>query len=129
MARDLAGGSPYRLAEPFRELLVKHAGRFRRLGLIERGPPALAAVALERELGYEQYLAAGLKYIEVHPAFGIFENTEARELGSHVLDVSVGVSLLNTCVDKKALFYFAFYLPVNRNGSPLHPLDDDSHLS
>src|SRR3990170_1789239 len=128
MRLELAGGYPYRFPKSFHELLVNPTGRFRRFGLVERRPSALAAVALERELGYEQYLAACLEYVEVHLAFGVFEYTKAQELGDGVLDVRSGVSLLNARIDKKALVYFAFYRPVYGNGSLLYPLDDDSHL-
>src|SRR6185436_482023 len=73
-----------------------------RLGrALERGAPALAHVAVERELRHHQHGAADVANVARHTSAVVREHAQASELFTHPLGVAVRVVLAGAEIDEQ----------------------------
>ena len=98
-----AGGNLYtRVAQPPGEVAIQAFRFFSGRGIGEGRTVAFDAVGVERELRYDEQLAADLENGSIHFILMIFEDSQVLDLFSEIVGIAVAIMLADTQQDAKA---------------------------
>ena len=109
------------------ELFVEGLGNLWRRGFVERGTPALPAVAVERELRDDQQRASCIGDGEIHLALAVLEYSERQYFLREILRVYIGIVLPGPEEDEHPLPYSADGLAVYIDPGFFYTLDYRAH--
>jgi hypothetical protein len=109
-----------KLIEPWNRLVGGRRG-------VERRPPPLANISVERELRDEQHLTADLHDRTVHAPLVVGEDTDGGDLSCDPLAVVRRVPLLDPDENEEALADRSDRVPLDTHGGLRDSLDQRSH--